>query len=313
MTFSSLIAVYLFLGGTAAGTFVVAAGIDLLFPVLDTRLATMPGYRSVTKFGGRASRRRLEATCRRVDQTSYATALIALATGILCLIADLGRPHAFYYLFMFPTASFVSIGAFALTFLTLCLVIVLVDALLTLGGRGRRAARIARAVGIPFAVVVMVYTGLLLKSVMAVGLWQSGWLPVLFLFSALSCGCAVVMFSVCACEDAQVTRRWQRAIVLVDFVCVVCETLSAAAFLVSVSGGTGTAAVRQVMQGDQAVLFWAGFVACGIALPATMEVLSRVTGRTLEGGSGAAVAACVLIGGLCLRLVVVASGVQTAV
>lgn len=78
MTFSSLIAVYLFLGGTAAGTFVVAAGIDLLFPVLDTRLATMPGVplgdeirwpcKSST-LGGNMSPRRPDIVCNGAHRT----------------------------------------------------------------------------------------------------------------------------------------------------------------------------------------------------------------------------------------------------
>ncbi len=43
----------------------------------------------------------------------YGATLCILILGVLCLIADLGRPDAFYYLLLYPTSSLISIGALA--------------------------------------------------------------------------------------------------------------------------------------------------------------------------------------------------------
>ena len=68
----------------------------------DPRLARTPrGYRG---------RRARSMTQRRIARTGYAAAFVLLVAGMLCLLADLGRPEAFYLLFLYPTGSFVSVG-----------------------------------------------------------------------------------------------------------------------------------------------------------------------------------------------------------
>ena len=138
-------------------------------------------------------------TYKRIRRFVFGTALIVVLTGELCLVADLGRPEAFFFLFLYPTSSLVSIGAFALTLLTVFLVISLADTIFVLPKLARAVSFVAKAIGLPVAVIVMVYTGLLLQSVISVEIWQSAWLPVLFAASALSCGCAVVMLAACTC------------------------------------------------------------------------------------------------------------------
>ncbi len=307
MTFSNLIAVYLFLGGTAAGAFAIVATIDLLFAFRPAAMAR------AQRFAGPAGARRFSVTRRRIDALVYSTALIVLAVGILCLIADLGRPETFYFLFMYPTLSFVSIGAYALTLLSICLVFACADALFDLGRAARIAACIAKMIGIPIAVVVMVYTGLLLRSTMAVKLWNSAWLPVLFLCSALSCGCAVALLCVGTCENAAAVRRWSQLIARADLVAVVAEAASALVFFVAVSPAADPDALSRLFQGELAQMFWLGFVCCGMVAPAAIEVASLARRNAPPQAALTVVAALVLVGGLCLRLSIVAAGVQTAV
>ena len=103
-------------------------------------------------------------TQRRIARTGYAAAFVLLVAGMLCLLADLGRPEAFYLLFLYPTGSFVSVGTFALTLFGACLVVALAESVLTLGPAWERAALVAKALGAVLAVVVMVYTGCLLYT-----------------------------------------------------------------------------------------------------------------------------------------------------
>ena len=226
MSFSELIAVYLFLGGASAGAFALVALADVagcvwgrgraVSGVLRAPCATIP-----------------ESTRRYVQTFVYGTGLASILAGVLCLVADLGRPEAFYYLFLYPTNSLVSIGAFALAFLSVCLVVALSDALLRLPLAMRRFVSVVKLAGIPVALIVMVYTALLLKSVIAVKVWQSPWLSVLFVASALSCGCAVVMLAACACEDVRAMRLWHHFLIPADVAFIVIESIAAIALLVS--------------------------------------------------------------------------------
>ena len=164
MSFSELIAVYLFLGGASAGAFALVA-------LADVAGCVWGRGRAVSGFLCAPCAAISESTRRYVQTFVYGTGLVSILAGVLCLVADLGRPEAFYYLFLYPTNSLVSIGAFALAFLSVCLVVALSDALLRLPLAMRRFVSVVKLAGIPVALIVMVYTALLLKSVIAVKVW----------------------------------------------------------------------------------------------------------------------------------------------
>lgn len=303
MTFSELIAVYLFLGGAAAGAYVVQATLDICSGIVRRKGQSdhhAPGFLC-------------ESTYRRVRRIVYGASLVIIATGVVCLVADLGRPEAFYYLMIYPTGSLVSIGALALSLLFASLVASFCDAAFTMGWRVRKALKAAKVMGIPVAVVVMAYTGMLLKSVVAVKLWQSNWLPVLFVASALSCGCAIVLLGMCACEDRRATRRWEAGLLRADMVIIVFEIVATVCLLWNIAGASGLSAAWSILMGSQSLLFWVGFVGCALLLPLAVEGVVNVTGSRATVAATASVSTLVLVGGLCLRLVMVAAGVQPVV
>ena len=116
MAFSELIALYLFLGGTAAGAFAVMAALDLHASVaLSRHVHPLSAHR-----GDIPS----QAFAHHVSKLVYAVSFFMLLTGLLCLLADLGKPQAFYFLFLYPTASFMSVGSFALALLSICMAVV---------------------------------------------------------------------------------------------------------------------------------------------------------------------------------------------
>ena len=244
----------------------------------------------------------------RIGAVGYGSSFVLLAVGLLCLLADLGRPAAFYLLFTSPTLSLISVGTFALTVFFLCAGIALADAVLTLGPRWGRLALAAKIVGVPVAVVVMIYTGLLLQSVVAERMWQSSSLPVLFLASALSCGCGIALIAAAACEDQRALRRWSRAVVRVDLALIGAEVVAAVAFVASITAAGDPSVLQGILEGSHAVLFWVGFVGCGIAAPLVAELAALVVRIEPSAGAVAAIAVLVLVGGLCLRLVLVAAG-----
>ncbi len=307
MAFSELIALYLFLGGAAAGAFAVLSIIDLRSAFVRSR-----SERCARVPEGCAGRRDA-VTQRHIAKRGYAAAFGMIVAGLLCLLADLGRPEAFYLIFLYPTSSFMSIGAFSLTLMTLCLAVALAESVLTLGPGWGKVALVAKAVGIVLAVVVMVYTGMLLKTVVAVKLWNSLWLPVLFLFSALSCGCAVVLLCMCSCGGFAGIRSRMRGLALADAICIVLEALSAIALVVTVNAPGSGAPFDAVLFGGNAWMFWFGFVGCGIVASLAIEADLLLSRRPHATTSAAAAALLVLAGGLCLRFALVIAGIQTAV
>ncbi len=306
MVFSELIAVYLFLGGTAAGAFALAAFLDVAKGVKEHRHSnyakTFLSPQSVIS----------EPTYQHIRRIIYGAALVVVVTGELCLVADLGRPEAFFFLFLYPTGSLVTVGAFALTFLTVFLAVALANAVFVLPKWARVVAFAAKAIGIPVAIVVMVYTGLLLQSVIAVGVWQSAWLPVLFAASAFSCGGAVVALAACTCEDVRVMRIMARLFVRVDIAFIFLEAVSVVALILCVKDAAPLA-VAQLLEGDLSLTFWAGFVACGLVLPFVAEVISLVVNREIPAPAAAGIAILVLAGGLCLRIAIVACGAAPSI
>ena len=307
MTFSGLIAVYLFLGGTAAGAYAVLAVLDVA-----CNMSTWNRH-GEHKSASRAPKRLCESTYQRIRRIVYGATLCILILGVLCLIADLGRPDAFYYLLLYPTSSLISIGALALSLLMGSSLAAFCDAAFSLGAHVRRVLWALKVVGIPVAFVVMAYTGMLLKSVVAVKFWQTMWLPVLFVLSALSCGCAVIMLAICSCEDQRAVRQWDVKLLRFDFVFVVLELLVTILLLASLASVAPADVLRDVLTGRHSQLFWGGFVLCALLLPIVIEMFSLMSGRHLSAPATAFASVLVLVGGLCLRLVVVAAGVQPLV
>ena len=303
MTFSGLIAVYLFLGGTSAGAYAVLAVLDVA-----SNMSTWNRHDERNR-ASHAPKSLCESTYQRIRRIVYGATLCILMLGVLCLIADLGRPDAFYYLLLYPTSSLISIGALALSLLMGSSLAAFGDAAFSLGAHVRRALWVLKAVGIPVAFVVMAYTGMLLKSVVAVKFWQTMWLPVLFVLSALSCGCAVIMLALCSCEDRRAVRQWDVKLLRFDFVFVVLELLVTILLFASLA----PVASADVLTGRHSQLFWGGFVLCALLLPIVIEMFSLMSGRHLSAPATAFASVLVLVGGLCLRLVMVAAGVQPLV
>lgn len=308
MAFSELIAVYLFLGGTAAGSFAVFFGFDCYLRCAVRRKNGCP-----SNVADGQARRAIDLAYHRIAATVYAVSFVALCAGVLCLLADLGRPEAFYLLFLHPTVSFVSVGTYALALFGACVAVSLADAVLDLPLPWRKAARAARAVGTAAAFAVMAYTGALLKSVIAVSLWRSPWLVALFVTSALSCGCAVVIACACLHAEHRGAALAARCLAAADALLILLEACCAVGLIASLNAAYSSRPADALLFGDQAPAFWLGFVGCGMLVPLAIELFLLITGKTVHRPSAFfLLAALVLVGGFCLRFVLVAAGIQPA-
>ncbi len=173
--------------------------------------------------------------------------------------------------------------------------------------------RILEVIAIVFAFGTAAYTGVFLKSVRYVSLWNTWFLPVLFVASALSTGSMGIIVSLfgfgLAGHNEAMTALSHR-LVPVEQVLVAAEAVALMLFLVlrHRAGETAGNSMRLLLSGRLKLVFWAGIVTLGLLLPTIIEnVYSRLPDYPallfITGASA-------LAGGFFLRFGVVKGGVK---
>lgn len=340
--FGAAVVCYLFLGGAGAGACLLLAVGGLLVP--RSRLAPAPpGVGSVDDTngisGGMFGRLIVSREYRRLFAPSYVCGAGVLVLGIVLLAVDLGRADRLLLLVTQPHATHLVIGAYALFF---CVVLAVALALVWGGFVRRMSWRMLVALEVALCVcslVVMAYTGLLLQSLAAVPLWNTVWLPVLFVLSSASCGFALVLGTAQFTGMADVFATVLRRAMASDAGVVAAEILVAFALVASVSAnvdagaaasasavladatdatgatgvtGTALAAARSaewLLRGSGAPLFWGGFLGLGLVVPLVAETVALRL-RSISANVALGLAACVLAGGFALRWCVVEAGMH---
>ena len=346
--FSELVIGYLFLGGTGAGACFILALMGLFVPRDRLEVLTLKG----DEHSQRAILR-VPKSYRLLFAAGYVAALVVLILGVICLALDLWHLDRIILFAVSPTTSYVTIGAYAL----FACILVSAALLLIWSGISNRSGiwplRILEILMLAIALVVMLYTGLLLGSMRSVPLWSNPWLPLLFVFSSVSCGAALVL------AVAQLTgahRMFAKALtnlVSIDAVIIVLEIVVVALFVIASARGVGVAtflgqdpsvafeigvalpgahdslaeltntdlaaliSLRDLLAGDNAWLFWGGFVIVGLAAPLVGDiVIARVGVDAVVGGKMTSaplvLAVCVLAGGCIMRYCIVEAGIHPA-
>ena len=244
----------------------------------------------------------------------------ALAFGLLMLILDLGRKSRFWVtLGVFNYNSPMSIGIWLLSFFTLISVIFALFWVpedlrkrIPWAGKWRMWNRRGYQqrlgmIGIPLALFVSIYTGVLL-SVSSLPLWRNLSLPFLFCLSALSTGFAggaiLAMLSLGKkqLEEMNAPLRFLQhgyRIILSIFLLVVLIYIA----LLFISPVARSEAFNLIL-GWKGLIWWIGAVGIGIVLP-----LILIMDREEIGFLKALISfSCLLVGGFLLRLVLVIAG-----
>jgi formate-dependent nitrite reductase membrane component NrfD len=277
-----LIVIYLFCGGLSAGALMLASAAFLL---------------------GRSDRH---------DTIARAGALLApfpVMLGTALLVFDLGRPFFFWKLFFaIRPFSVMWIGSWLLALFSS---VSLAFAYFHLPMAWQRwrvpnadpwMRRLAVA-GLPLGFAVAVYTAVLLGVLVARPLWNTPVLSVLFLLSALSTAAAALMLVV--------PRSVHHALSAADVSLIAVEIVVLGALLSSglVSSSATRGAIALLAGGDQALVFWFGVVAIGLAAPLAIEI-GLLRGARHSPARAALAASLVLVGGFLLRYVLVVAGQQ---
>lgn len=278
--------------------------------------------------------------------TAPLLSLALLSLGMLALFLDLKHKLYVWRLYLtFQVTSPMSWGSWIL----LCVYPALgASALLTLSDALPRLTRLVPVLGrisrwmnarepvvhaigfsnLVLGVVLGVYTGILLSSMVARPLWNSALLGPLFLFSGLSTGAAAMHVLTHfrppaerdngAFTDAVISAlvHWvrppddqsggHRKLAQADNGFLTVELAIIGLYLIGLLSSTAVhqAAVQTIVSGPWAIAFWA-FIVAGVLLPMFLQFL-QTQGRMRE--SSLLPAVLVLAGGLVLRIILVAAG-----
>ncbi|MFC1693625.1 NrfD/PsrC family molybdoenzyme membrane anchor subunit [Candidatus Latescibacterota bacterium] len=278
-----LVAFYLFLAGLGAGALFLAVAADLF---------GRKRYQNISRVG----------------------ALIApwpVIFGVLLLVIDLGNPLRFWELLirkgpgllMFNPISVMSIGTWLVTiFVILSLlyaVLSIVSWVFDLGDKLRRAVGV---VALPFALLVAVYSGVLLAATPNL-LWNSVFLPAVFSMSALSLGIGGVVIVLA------LTHIYKRSIKIdpsipklekINSQVIFLELVIIILFLLTRIGSTP---MKMIIGSGFGLIMWIGII--GLLV---VPFIFSIKGEAKRPQSYLIVSALELIGGFCLRYVILIGG-----
>lgn len=300
-----LIVNYLFLGGLSAGIFFVSA----LAMYLSQR----------------------DESYTRIARVGAMIAPWPVAAGSLLLVFDLGNWYRFYKLFIhFRWQSPMSIGSWLLVLFTGVALAYFwywlpQDCRDALSSRFRLPSSVVRerpdvkrilaAAGLPLSIGVGIYTGVLLGAVQARPFWNTNLVAQMFLFSALSTGCATLILAL-SFRPRLLEPAHVRFLYTIDACLIVLELFVVLPYLVH--GELSVQAVRDslelILGGPFTVAFWVLFMGIGLLAPLAVEIAELipafVSGKALHHNrrTAAFAAGLVIIGGYTLRYIFVYAG-----
>ncbi len=278
------IAFYLFLAGMGAGAYLVAVLADLFWP---------------------------EAAHLSRNGVILGTGLVIL--GIPFLVFDLGHRERFYRAGIDPRVAWIGRGFYILSvFIILGLIHIGLwiwpFKMLEVDNTLRLALAVMNGV---LAFCVMVYTGLLLKSMKSIHFWDTPLIVLLFFLSALSTGViSLVLYSASQLAQSKGGETILNFLLKTDLVLILLESLVLGFYLGTMHRATEASekSVISLIQGDLKFLFWGGVILCGVIVPFVLKCV-----EILNGGLFGLVfisSFLVLVGGLLLRYSILAAGVQ---
>jgi formate-dependent nitrite reductase membrane component NrfD len=166
-------------------------------------------------------------------------------------------------------------------------------------------------IGLPFTLLIIGYTGLLLSAAWTHPLWGTMWLPGLVMASALCMGAVVITAYVVLCENGEGSDKLQKILKVCSVGLSVLTGIILWGYLGVVSSGSEVAAesVEILTSGAVSSLFWFVGVGCGLVIPLLVNLLLLIKkGLTLSGFLPMLGAVCCLVGGFTLRLVILMAG-----
>lgn len=265
---------------------------------------------------------------RNLARVSSYVVLVPIIIGLFMLLVDLGRPSYFWHLMfqlepsghlVLQKGSVMSVGVWLLVvYIAVCGVVYpafwlaeekignRLPIIKSLKGKDSLRKKIGY-IGLVPAFLVSIYTGVLLAATSG-ALWSSTpFLPILFVASAGSAGVAAIVLALALQKETKIEAF--KKLVSTDLVFIYLEFLAVLVLLVTLFfAGEALEAIKRILIGNFAVLFWVGFFLVGIILPYLMDEYHLKHQRGEGKGLPVAAAILGLSGGLFLRYLVLMAG-----
>lgn len=254
--------------------------------------------------------------------TAFVVSAGALMLAALVLVADSGRIEALGHLFLSPRLGYLSIGAWSIAAgIALCVFL----AFLWRTGTALLNVFLVRILHVAAALVgltIAMYTGLFLSEMRSVPLWNTIWLPALFVLSSISCGATLFMLITHVLGASTTFPEYVVRLARTDAVVVALEAVCAFGLLatlllqpfVGATSAAGAASASLLISGECAWVWWAGFVTLGLIVPLCLDVSLLISGIEFQRRLVlvAPLGLCVSVGAFALRACVIMAGLHPA-
>lgn len=230
--------------------------------------------------------------------------LLSLLMGVSYMM-HLSHPFRSWRMFMKPGTSWIARGfIFIMLFIGLTTIQLILSQWVP---EATGAITVLKVLAGIFAFAQSIYTGFAVSYVSAIKVWNSAIVPILFVTCGLSGGLAILLAITMGGDHAQ----------LVMLENVIRVVLIALAVIIGVylwnttySSTAAKDAVKRLIGGSLAPLFWVGVFLFGIAIPIVISITTYFAG---EASSGLLITAIVseIIGGLALRFAILKAGMYT--
>jgi polysulfide reductase chain C len=292
-----IIAIYLYMAGMGAGSFII--GILIHWMGISLNPLSIP---SIELFGVRFD----------LTRVPILWGPIMVSIGAPFLILDLGFKWRFMYACLNPRTSWVARGFIILSIFIVFGLLLFVKSLLPFKWLYPESGLwlIPEAIAFVFAFATALYTGILLKATKSVPLWNTHLLPLLFLASALSTGSMAIILSTLGTgvfsRDAaalKVLMGGEQILALIEGI-----VLYLYLYRSYRASEQGRDSVRLLLFGGKKLIFWGGIVLLGFIFPVILEnIASFFHGNVALIFISGLIMLC---GGFFLRLGILSAGIK---
>ncbi len=292
-----ILAVYLYLAGMGAGSFIIGTLIYWLGVKLNPPLIP-----SVDLLGYPLN----------LSKLPIFWGPIMVAISAPCLILDLGIKWRFMYACLNPRTSWVARGFIILSIFIVFGLILLAKSILPFEWLHTRSILwvILEITTFAFAFGTALYTGILLKATKSVPLWNTYLLPLLFLVSALSTGSMAIILSTLGAGLLSLESGPLKVLMHGEQMLVVIEGIVLYLLLSRryKAAEQGKDSVLFLLFGEMKLVFWIGIVFLGLIFPILLENIASFFHGNVVFIFVAGV--LLLCGGFFLRLGILHAGIK---
>ena len=242
--------------------------------------------------------------------------------GVILLVMDLGEPLRFWHMLLsFRVASPMSMGTWILI-LWMSIAVMMIMAWYaeryiseSISRKLQRITGVLGWINFVISVLVMCYTGVLLAASNQPMWTGTVLLPSLFVTSAVSTGVAILVFTILITRNTfKISGRTVSRLIEADALVILIELVVLVGYAFWLTGASmpGThEAMRLLTTGVLAARFWLGVVLLALLIPFGLDVAhwgKDIGANKVVWSAALASSACVLVGALVLRAVIVMGG-----